>query len=156
VTAKPAAIAVCAVSAVSALFTSGCVLTPRFTTPTLTVASVQVEGGDLLEQRLKVRVHVENPNDRRLPIRAVAYTLEIEGQPFASGESTASFVVPALGAAEFDMNLTTNMAGTLMRLLVRGPDALRSVSYHFTGKISLSAGWRQSIPFEQRGTFRLQ
>ena len=152
-TLKRAAIALCAVSA---LFTSSCVLSPKLTTPTLTVASVQVEGGDLLEQRLKVRVHVENPNDRRLPIKGVAYTLEIEGQPFASGESAASFVVPALGATEFDMNVTTNMAGTLMRLLARGPDALQSVSYHLTGKISLSEGWLQSIPFEQRGTFRLQ
>jgi LEA14-like dessication related protein len=153
VTLERAAIALCAVSA---LFIPGCVLSPKFTTPTLTVASVQVEGGDLLEQRLKVRVHVENPNDRRLPIKGVAYTLEIEGQPFASGESAASFVVPALGATEFDMNVTTNMAGTLMRLLARGPDALQSVSYHLTGKISLSEGWLQSIPFEQRGTFRLQ
>jgi len=141
---------------VSALFTAGCVLTAKFTTPTLTVAGVQVEGGDLLEQRLKVRVHVENPNDRRLPIKGVTYTLEIEGQPFASGESAASFVVPALGATEFDMNVTTNMTGTLIRLLARGPDALQSVSYHLTGKISLSEGWLQSIPFEQRGTFRLQ
>lgn len=152
-TPKRVAIALCAVSA---LFTAGCVLTAKFTTPTLTVAGVQVEGGDLLEQRLKVRVHVENPNDRRLPIKGVTYTLEIEGQPFASGESAASFVVPALGATEFDMNVTTNMTGTLIRLLARGPDALQSVSYHLTGKISLSEGWLQSIPFEQRGTFRLQ
>jgi LEA14-like dessication related protein len=150
---KRAAIAVCAVSA---LVTPGCLLAPKFTTPTLTIAGVQVEGGGLLEQRLKVRVHVENPNDRRLPIKGVAYTLEIEGQPLASGESAESFVVPALGETEFDMNVTTDMAGTLMRLLVRGPDALQSVSYHLTGKISLSEGWLQSIPFEQRGTFRLQ
>jgi LEA14-like dessication related protein len=148
-----AAIALCATSA---LFTPGCVLAPKFTTPTLTVASVQVEGGDLLEQRLRVRVHVANPNDRRLPIKGVVYTLEIEGQPFASGESAESFVVPALGETEFDMNVTTNMAGMLMRLLTRGSDALQSVSYHLTGKIALSEGWLQLIPFEQRGTFRLQ
>jgi LEA14-like dessication related protein len=153
VTPKRAVIGVCAVSA---LFTAGCVLTPKFTMPTLTVAGVQVEGGDLLEQRLKVRVHVANPNDRRLPIKGVAYTLEIEGQPFASGESAQSFVVPALGETEFDMNVTTNMAGMLMRLLARGPDALQSVSYHLTGKVALSEGWLQSIPFEQRGTVRLQ
>jgi len=132
------------------------VLGPKFTTPTLTVAGVQLEGGDLLEQRLKVRVHVQNPNDRRLPIKAITYTLEIDGQPFATGESAASFVVPALGEAEFDMNVTTNMAGTLMRLLARGPGALQSASYHLTGKISLSAGWLESIPFEQRGTVRLE
>ena len=152
-TPRRAAIAGCAVSA---LLSAGCVLTPKFTTPTLTVAGVQVEGGDLLEQRLKVRVHVANPNDRRLPVKGVVYTLEIEGQPFASGESAASFVVPPLGETEFDMNVTTNMAGTLMRLLARGSGALQNVSYHLSGKISLSEGWLQSIPFEQRGTFRLQ
>jgi hypothetical protein len=48
------------------------------------------------------------------------------------------------------------MAGILMRLLARGPDALQSVSYHLTGKVALSEGWLQSIPFEQRGTVRLQ
>jgi hypothetical protein len=64
--------------------------------------------------------------------------------------------VPALGEAEFDMNVTTNVAGTLVRLLTRGPDALASVPYHLSGKVSLSEGWRQSIPFEQRGTFRVQ
>jgi len=148
-----AAIAVCAVSV---LPMAGCVLTPKLTTPTLTIARVQVEGGDLFEQRLKVRVHVQNPNDRRLPIRAVSYTLEVEGQPFATGESAASFVVPALGETEFDMNVTTNMAGALLRLLARGPDALANVSYHLTGNVALSEGWLQSIPFEQRGTFRLQ
>ena len=148
-----AAIALCAASA---LCVPGCVLAPKFTTPTLTVASVQLEGGDILEQHLKVRVHVANPNDRRLPIKAVVYTLEVEGQPFASGESAASFVVPALGETEFDMNVTTNMAGILMRLLMGGSDARANVSYHLTGKVSLSEGWLESIPFDQRGTFRLQ
>jgi LEA14-like dessication related protein len=142
--------------AVGALLIAGCALAPKFTTPTLTIVGVQMGGSDLLAQRLKVRVHVHNPNDRTLPVKAITYTLEIEGEPFATGESAASFVVPALGEAEFDMNVTANMAGTLIRLLARGPEALQSVSYHLSGKVSLSQGWLQSIPFEQRGTFRLQ
>lgn len=148
-----AAIGACAAAA---LLASGCVLAPKFTTPELTIVGVQAGPSDLLAQRLKVRVHVHNPNDRALPVKGVEYSLDIEGEPFASGESAASFVVPALGDAEFDMNVTTNMAGTLMHLLARGPDALQSVSYHLSGKVSLSQGWLQSIPFEQHGTFRLQ
>src|SRR5215469_14308995 len=148
-----AAIAACAAGA---LLASGCILAPRFKTPDLTIVGVQVQSGDLLTQHLRVRVHVHNPNDRSLPVKDVAYTLEVEGEPFASGESAASFVVPALGDAEFDMNVTTNMAGTLIRLLSRRSDAPSSVSYHLSGKVSLSEGWLQSIPFDQRGTFRLQ
>ena len=145
-----------AAAAAVALLGGGCALAPKFTTPTLTIVGVKLEGSDLLAQRLKVRVHVQNPNDRTLPIKAIGYTLEVDGQPFATGDSTGSFVVPALGEAEFDMNVTTNMAGTLLRLLARPSDARASVPYRLAGKISLSEGWLQSIPFEQHGTFSLQ
>jgi LEA14-like dessication related protein len=147
---------VIAAAAAVALLSGGCALTPKLTTPTLSIVGVRVEGGDLLAQHLKVRVHVQNPNDRTLPVKGIEYTLEVDGQPFATGESAASFVVPALGEAEFDMNVTTNAAGTLMRLLGRAPGALTSVPYRLSGKVSLSQGWLQSIPFEQTGTFRLQ
>jgi len=134
----------------------GCALAPKLTTPQLTIVGVRLEGSDLLAQRLKVRVHVQNPNDRTLPVKAIDYTLDVDGQPFASGESAGSFVVPALGEAEFDMNMTTNMAGTLVRLLARSSEARASIPYRLSGKIALSQGWLQSIPFEQHGTFSLQ
>jgi len=134
----------------------GCALAPKLTTPQLTIVGVKLEGSDLLAQRLKVRVHVQNPNDRTLPVKGIDYTLDVDGQPFASGESAGSFVVPALGEAEFDMNVTTNMAGTLVRLLARSSEARASIPYRLSGKIALSQGWLQSIPFEQHGTFSLQ
>ena len=147
---------VIAAAAAVALLSGGCALAPKVATPQLSVVGVKLEGSDLLAQHLKARVHVQNPNDRTLPDKGIEYTLEVDGQPFATGDSAASFVVPALGEAEFDMNVTTNVAGTLVRLLARGPDASASVPYRLSGKISLSEGWLQSIPFEQRGTFRLQ
>ena len=141
----------------AALLLAACALTPKFTPPRLSVVDVQIESSDLWEQRLKVRMRVQNPNDRRLPVKGLEYTLEVEGQQFASGASAASFVVPAMGEAEFDMNVTTNLAGTLIKLLGRGSDALgQTVAYRLTGKIALSEGLMRSIPFEERGTFRLQ
>lgn len=146
-----AGIAACAAGT---LLLAACALAPRLEAPQLTIVGVQVVGSDLLAQRLKLRVHVDNPNNVTLPVAGIEYTLEVEGEPFATGESAASFVVPALGSAEFDMNVTTNVAGTLIRLLSRGADA-QSVSYRLSGKVSLSSGWMRSIPFEQHGTFRL-
>jgi LEA14-like dessication related protein len=141
----------------AALLLAACALTPKFTPPRLSVVDVQIESSDLWEQRLKVRMRVQNPNDRRLPVKGLEYLLEVEGQQFASGVSATSFVVPAMGEAEFDMNVTTNLAGTLIKLLGRGSDALgQSVAYRLTGKIALSEGLMRSIPFEERGTFRLQ
>lgn len=143
--------------AVTALVLNGCALAPKFTPPKLSVAAVQLEGGDLWEQRLKVRMHVENPNPRALPVKGLDYTLEVAGQTFASGAASTSFVVPAMGETEFDMNVTTNLAGTLMKLLARGQEGRgQSVEYRLTGKVSLSAGLMRSIPFDERGSFTLQ
>jgi LEA14-like dessication related protein len=146
-----------AAAMLAALLEAGCALAPRLQAPTLSIASVQLTSGTLWEQRLKVRVHVHNPNDRALAVKSVQYTLEVEGQPFASGLSDSSFVVPALGETEFDMSMTINVAGALINLLGRGPDALgQSVAYRLTGKVSLAQGLLRSIPFEQNGTFKLQ
>jgi LEA14-like dessication related protein len=138
-----------------ALLLGACALAPKFQAPQLSVVDVQLVGADLWQQRLKVRMHVQNPNDRELPIQGIVYNLEVEGQQFASGESAASFVVPPLGEAEFDMNVTTNLASTLMKLLGRASES-KAVAYHLTGKVSLSQGFLRSIPFDQRGTFNLQ
>ncbi|HEY0767604.1 MAG TPA: LEA type 2 family protein [Steroidobacteraceae bacterium] len=151
------AIARCYLWLLAALLLGACALAPKFTPPRLSIVNVQILNSDLWEQRLKVRMRVQNPNERTLPVKGLEYTVEVEGQEFASGVSAASFVVPAMGEAEFDMNVTTNLAGTLIKLLGRGSDALgQSVAYRLVGKIALSQGLMRSIPFEERGTFTLQ
>lgn len=133
----------------------GCSLfVPKLQPPRLSVVDLQLQRGQLWQQKLKVRMHVENPNDRVLPIKGITYTLDVNGQEFAHGESAASFVVPALGEAEFDMNMTANMAGTIISLLQHGTDS--SIEYQLKGKVSLSEGLLRSIPFDQHGTFKLQ
>ena len=127
---------------------------PKLQAPRLSVVGIEFQKGALWQQKLKVRMHVDNPNDRTLPIKGITYTLDVNGEEFAHGESAASFVVPALGQAEFDLNMTANMAGTLISLLSHGVDS--SVDYHLAGKISLSEGLLRSVPFDQHGTFKLQ
>jgi LEA14-like dessication related protein len=140
----------------AALLLSACVLAPTFETPQLTVVGVQLQGGDLFTQHMKVRIHVVNPNDRDLPVSSIEFTLEVEGQQLANGESAASFVVPARGEAEFDTNVTANVAGALVSLMARNGGAPQSVAYRMSGKVSLSGGLLRSIPFDERGTVKLQ
>jgi LEA14-like dessication related protein len=140
-----------------ALLLYGCALAPRLTPPTLTVLDVQLQGSDLWAQHLRVRMHVHNPNERALPVKSISYALEVEGEALATGESAASFVVPAQGEAEFDMNVTTNLAGTLLKLLGRGSGGLsQPVAYRLSGKVTLSSGLLRSLPFDERGEFKLQ
>jgi LEA14-like dessication related protein len=147
----------CTAGLIVAVMLAGCALAPKLEPPQLSIVGVQIVSGDLFAQRLKVRVHVQNPNDRALPVKGLEYTIEVEGEQFASGESAASFEVPALGEAEFDMNVTTNLASALLKVLARGPNGLgQEVSYRLSGKVSLSQGLLRSIPFEAHGTFKLQ
>jgi len=152
-----------AVSHVAAalLFTvlaGACAVAPKYEAPQLSVTDVQVVSSDLLSQRLKVRMHVQNPNDRALPVRRIEYTVEVNGDQVASGESLASFEVPARGQADFDLTLNTNLAAALLKVLGQGGGAAgHEVSYRLSGKVSLAGNWLwRSIPFDQRGTFRLQ
>ena len=80
---------------------AGCsLLVPKLETPRLSIVDVELLKSDLWQQRLKVRMRVQNPNHRALPVKGLSYTLEVAGKEFAHGESGASFVVPALGEAE--------------------------------------------------------
>jgi LEA14-like dessication related protein len=137
-----------------ALGLSACSLfAPKLEKPTLSVVSVQMLKSDLWHQELKVRMRVQNPNDRELPVKGLSYALDVDGQEFAHGMSGESFVVPALGEAEFDMSVSANMASMLIKLLGQGGN---QVEYRITGRIALSAGLLRSIPFNDHGTFKWQ
>lgn len=133
---------------------SGCALiVPKLQTPNLSIVDIQVRKANLLEQDLRVRMRVDNPNDRSLPIKGLSYTVYLGGQEFATGVSDASFVVPALGTAEFDMDVTANAAGALFAIL--GKPRGQGIDYHMKGRVELTHGWLRSVPFEESGTFTL-
>ena len=131
---------------------AGCSLFAHWQTPTLSVVNIQIGRSDLWQQHLLVRMSVHNPNDRELPVQGLSYTLDVNGEEAAHGESGASFVVPALGDAEFDMNVTANAAATLIRMFTRNSG---SVQYRIRGKVALSAGMIRSVPFDQQGVLQL-
>ena len=138
----------------AALGFSGCSLfVPKLEKPTLSVVSIQMLKSDLWHQELKLRMRVQNPNDRALPVKGLTYELDVDDQELAHGMSGESFVVPPLGEAEFDMSVSANMASVLVKVLSQGSN---QVDYRLTGKIALSAGLFRSIPFDEHGTFKWQ
>ena len=150
---------VCIALSAVLLTSSGCAgLVPKLEAPKLAVVGVELVKGDLLEQRFRARLRVTNPNDRAIAVRSVSYTLEIGGEELGRGLSGASFEIPALGEADFDMNVTADLAGTVLRLLDRArskglPDSLR---YRLRGEVKLARGFARTIPFDETGTLRLR
>lgn len=130
---------------------------PKLEQPNLSVVNVEMVKSDIFEQRLKVRMRVQNPNDRELPVKGISSVMTVNGEDFAKGVAADSFVVPAFGEAEFDMILTANMAGAFVRLMTASRDKPpEALDYRIKGKVSLSSGLLRSIPFEESGSFKLR
>lgn len=139
----------------TALALTGCgALVPKLQQPQLSIVGVELVKADLLQQQLRVRMSVQNPNDRALPVRGITYAVELDGDEFAHGDSDRNFIVPALGHLEFDVNVYANAAPMLLKYAVGG--RREPIGYRITGKVQLSAGLIRSIPFTETGTFSLR
>jgi LEA14-like dessication related protein len=137
-----------------ALLAGGCTLVPKFREPHLEVIDVQLLRGDLLQQELRVRMNVRNPNDRALAVRSIQYEVQLAGRKFAHGESERNFTVPANGETQFDVSVTANAAAAVLRLL--GGGGRDAIEYRINGKVALASGLVRNIPFDQKGEFRLR
>lgn len=133
-----------------ALVFAGCSLA-HFESPRLSVVKIDLLDSDILSQHFKLRLRVQNPNDRELPVRSITLKLELAGEPFGDGVSGENFVVPAHGEAEFDLQLTTNLAGALLRYIGKKDKGANSVDYRLSGKVDLASGFVRSVPFNDTG-----
>lgn len=133
------------------LLLNACIST-RFEAPRLSIVNVGMVSADIFSQQFRIRLHVQNPNDRALPIKGIEYELFLQGDSFAEGISNQPFVVPALGEAEFDTVVNTNFMSSVGRLLSKLNSADGSkVQYTFVGKVMLSEGMLRKIPFSEQG-----
>jgi LEA14-like dessication related protein len=141
------------VTACTVLLAACSTLGSNLQAPKLELMGVQMLSTDMFAQRFKVRVKVINPNELELPVRGLEYTILMMGDSFAEGMSTESFVLPALGEAEFDMLVTTNFVSSFGRLLSRVQGGkLENIDYEITGKIMVEKGMVRKVPFNHRGT----
>ena len=133
------------------LCVGGCA--PKFERPNLTVSSIEMQGGNLLQQNFLVKFQVQNPNRRALPVSGLHAALDVAGERIASGVSNRSFVVPPMGQIEFDMTISANMALALLKLSNRHGD---SIDYEVTGAASLDLPFMHDLPFHQTGSLSLK
>lgn len=132
----------------------GCATT-RLEPPQLTVMSMQVQTADLFSQRMLVHMRVVNPNARELPVKSINYRIEVGGADLAQGLADKPFVVPAKGEAEFDVQVTANLANALTQILGR-KGSRDTLDYRLVGSVSLSSGFLRRIPFDERGSVKLK
>jgi LEA14-like dessication related protein len=130
-------------------------MTPKFNRPNISVISIEMRSGNLLTQNFAVKLNVQNPNDRDLPVRALHVELRVGGDQIASGVSDRAFVVPAFGESEFDMTITANVALALLKFADKVNQNAESIDYDLTGAASIELPFLRNLPFHQGGSFPL-
>jgi LEA14-like dessication related protein len=139
------------------LVLAGCsVLAPKFEKPQLSVADVAMVGGNFLQQNFRVKLNIQNPNDRALPVTSLHVEMNVGGERIASGVSSQAFVVPAYGDTQFDMNITANMALALLKLAGRRDQHADSIDYDLTGGANVDLPFLRNLAFHQSGSFSLR
>ena len=123
--------------------------------PIVTLAGLQMGEMTLFEQRYRLQLRVQNPNDVELPISGLQCTLVINDREFATGVSDASVTVPRFGEALLSIDVISDLRRVVAQLRDRERQSLNSITYHLSGKFTLE-GSPFPVPFDYHGEFELQ
>jgi LEA14-like dessication related protein len=129
---------------------------PKFNRPNVSVVTIEMRGGNLLQQNFAVKLNVQNPNDRALPVSGLHVELNVGGEKIASGVSDRAFVVPAFGETEFDMTIKANVALALLKFANKMDQHADSIDYDVSGAASIDLPFLRDLPFHQTGSLSLK
>lgn len=125
--------------------------------PAVSLKGVEVTDLDLSGQTFVLAFDVSNPNPFPLPVKAIAYGVDLDGHRFASGSTPAEIMVPASGDADFAISVELNLIRTAPQLLFIVRDSLkRDIPYQLSGEFALDIPTGASVKFETEGAVRMQ
>ena len=132
---------------------SGCAaVASNISQPSVSLRSVEVGSVDFSKQTFVLGFDISNPNRFALPINFVSYGVKLDGQHFASGETTASFTVPANGDNQFAISVDLDLLRTAPQLLYTVRDGVTNgLSYELSGKLGIDIPFVQPISFRTSG-----
>ena len=144
----------CAVALAIAL--GSCATGPVVESPGVSLRNVEVTSLNFSRQSFLLGFDVTNPNPFPLPVTRVRYGVELDGQPFAGGESAGRFTVPALGDGTFAISVELDLLKTAPRILeiVRSGHG-RDIPYALEGDFGVDIPLVHSLPFRKTGEIRL-
>lgn len=134
------------------LWLTGCATLPATTqAPNLSVVSIEPVEMTPLEQKYRLQVRLQNPNDHALEISGMSYTLEVNGQALLKGVSGDSVTVPRFGESIIELSGVSTLFGFVRQIQALQERGSQGMDYRLSGKLGL-AGRFGSLPFSYEGT----
>jgi LEA14-like dessication related protein len=115
------------------------------------ISPVQI---NLFEQRYRLQLRIQNPNNYTLPIGGMQYKVYLNDKEFAEGVSRQAVTVPAFGEAIVVVDVTSDLGKILQQVRQLGTGKMEKLRYRLTGGIQVS---HQPIrlPFHYEGEIDL-
>ena len=115
--------------------------------PEVYVTGISPTGGGLLEQKIRVGLRIENPNNFELQMTGIEFDLDLNGRPFARGMGSHEVTLPRLESTELSVRATTTVIELLRQ--ITGLQNLEDVGYAIRGRLYLDDAAVESLPFER-------
>ena len=131
-----------------ALLLSGCASLRhlKIEPPAVSLVNIVPLSATFFEQRLRVDLRVQNPNDFNLNLAGLDFRLKVNGSDLATGLANDLVVIPHLGESIVSVTVTTTAVAWLRQLRMLA--ATQELKYDLTGHLHLSHAGR--LPCEQR------
>jgi LEA14-like dessication related protein len=133
--------------------------TPRMTVqpPEVTLTEVQVRDIGISGQTFLLGFAVSNPNPFPLPVRNIRYTVMLDGQRFAGGETESDFVVSARGDGEFRIGVEMDLLQSVSQLSTLFRGGFRdTIEYDLDGSLAVDIPFTRPIPFSSTGVIKVR
>lgn len=138
----------------SMFFFLGCAgLLTQAEPPQVSLAGIQVIDVNLFEQRYRLRLRLQNPNDFPLPIEGMRYKLYFNEREFAHGVSRQSITLPEYDSRLLEVEVISDLGRALDQIRDLGASTPEKLSYRLTGTVSVANRMSQ-LPFEYKGEVR--
>lgn len=138
---------------------SGCASVPDslFARPEVRLSAVECVGLGFSSQTFVLSFDVQNPNAFELPVNSVSYSIKLEGQRFATGETLGEFTVPANGSREFSISVDLNLLSTSPALLATVREGVRDeITYELNGRFGVNLPLVEAVKYRSAGAVQLR
>ena len=140
------------VSCVLALALGGCA---QYRPVDVFVINLQPTEGSALEQRIRIDLRIQNPNDQPIDAHGMQIRLDVNGARLARGVSDAAFTIPRLGETTTSIVATTSLFDLAKQIVALS--GTQSFKYVLEGDVyvdRMPGGLGRSVSFHNEGEFK--
>ncbi|GJQ60745.1 MAG: hypothetical protein D8M57_04985 [Candidatus Scalindua sp. AMX11] len=138
------------------LMSVGCAATSGISeTPYINLSNINLLTMGVFEQRYRIMMRIQNPNDVSIPIKGMSYHVFINGKEFAHGVNNKPVVIPEFGEKVIEIEATSDLTSILRQFQELMSGGIEKVSYRLEGKAKLSNRIRR-LSYKYKGELNLQ